>query len=142
MNLDKLTQVINYILQKYEYKLNYIKLIKLLYIADRESLRRFGFSVSGDTYRSTDCGPVLVRVYDFINEKKYCNYYERLQWDMSFKIVNYDLISINRNKNYCDKLSESDIKILDEIDKRYHNKNLEFLIKLIHRFPELTLCRY
>ena len=46
--------------------INYTKLLKLLYIADRESLRRHHTSISGDAYVSMNAGPVLSRAYNLI----------------------------------------------------------------------------
>ena len=49
MNLEKLIQVTGYILKKYkETTLNYTKLIKLMYLADRESIREMNVSITGD----------------------------------------------------------------------------------------------
>jgi hypothetical protein len=38
--------------KKYEHRLNYIKLIKLLYLADKESLKNSTHAITGDTYIS------------------------------------------------------------------------------------------
>ena len=48
MNIDKLIQIANYILKKYDFSLNYTKLIKELYLADRECIKRTGWSMTGD----------------------------------------------------------------------------------------------
>jgi hypothetical protein len=109
--------------------------MKLLYISDRESLKRWGFAISGDKYCSMPYGPVLSGLYDLINRKNYSNTDEKLQWDMYFKIKVYDLISKDKDMDY-DELSEAEIEILDEIDKKYHNKDWEYLVKVVHKFPE------
>ena len=64
MQIDKLIQTVSYLLKKYDYSLNYTKLIKELYLADRESIRRSGWSITGDSYRNLPYGPVLVNLYD------------------------------------------------------------------------------
>lgn len=46
--------------------LNYMALIKLLYKADREALRRWGLPITTDKYVSMDLGPVTSRIYDLI----------------------------------------------------------------------------
>ena len=46
----------------------YIKLIKLLYLADRESLIETGVPITGDRFVSMRYGPVLSRVLDLIRE--------------------------------------------------------------------------
>ena len=45
MNFKKLVQVVNYVLAKDDYRLNYTKLIKLLYISDRECLDKWDFAI-------------------------------------------------------------------------------------------------
>ena len=48
--------------------MSYMKLIKLLYLADREALASWGRTITTDTYVSMDRGPVLSHVLDRINE--------------------------------------------------------------------------
>jgi len=40
MNMRKVIQVVGHLLQKYSGRLNYTKLIKLLYLADRKALSK------------------------------------------------------------------------------------------------------
>ena len=47
--------------------MSYMKLIKLLYLADREALLRWGRPITFDAYVSMDRGPVLSSVLDLIN---------------------------------------------------------------------------
>lgn len=49
-------------------ELNYMLLIKLLYLLDREALLRWGRPVSFDTFYSMSLGPVLSTVHDLITE--------------------------------------------------------------------------
>ena len=48
-------------------KMPHLKLIKLLYLADRESYRRYGYGISGDAMVSMPHGPVLSQTLDHIN---------------------------------------------------------------------------
>ena len=47
-------------------KMSYRKLIKLLYLADREALLRWGRPVTTDRYVSIDHRPVVSNVYELI----------------------------------------------------------------------------
>lgn len=47
--------------------LEILKLMKLLYLAERESLRSFGEMITGDAFVSMPHGPVLSMTYDCIN---------------------------------------------------------------------------
>jgi uncharacterized phage-associated protein len=46
--------------------LPYIKLLKLMYMADRKSLVERGATITSDVYYSMDQGPVLSKTYDLI----------------------------------------------------------------------------
>ncbi|MCX6915882.1 MAG: Panacea domain-containing protein, partial [Verrucomicrobia bacterium] len=46
-----------------------MKLIKLLYLADRTALLRWGRPITTDTYVSMDRGPVLSRVLDLATDE-------------------------------------------------------------------------
>lgn len=46
--------------------LNYMALIKLLYKADREAIRRLGLPITTDRYSAMKLGPVTSRIYDRI----------------------------------------------------------------------------
>ncbi|WP_454845305.1 Panacea domain-containing protein [Ralstonia thomasii] len=48
-------------------KLPLIKLVKLMYLAERLSLQRYGEPITGDRLVSMPHGPVLSRTYDYIN---------------------------------------------------------------------------
>ena len=47
-------------------KMSHLKLLKLMYMVDREALRRLGRSVSFDNYSSMEHGPILSTTYDRI----------------------------------------------------------------------------
>ncbi len=49
--------------------MNYLGLLKMLYIADRVALERMEQPITGDHYVSMDYGPVLSGVYDLIKGK-------------------------------------------------------------------------
>jgi len=138
MNLNKAIQVVNYFLSKYTYKLNYTKLIKLLYIADKEALNRWDTPISKDSYCSMPQGPVLSGIYDLIMGK-HSNKFHQLHWDEYFMRNQYDLVSLRKDEVLIEELSEREIKLLDEIDSKYHGWSYSKLIKHTHDkklFPE------
>jgi len=49
--------------------MSYLKLIKLLYLLDREALLRGGRPVTTDRYVSMANGPVVSRIYELIREE-------------------------------------------------------------------------
>jgi uncharacterized phage-associated protein len=50
-------------------RLQYLALIKMLYMLDREALKRWGFPVTTDHYVSMKLGPVTSEIYDLVKVK-------------------------------------------------------------------------
>jgi uncharacterized phage-associated protein len=65
-NEAKATQAACRLLRLRGGRMSYLKLIKLLYIVDREALIRWGRTVTTDCHVSMDRGPVVSRIYDLI----------------------------------------------------------------------------
>ena len=58
-NEQRVAQMAAYLLGRARGHTKYLKLMKLLYLADRESMKRHGHPISGDRYVSMEHGPVL-----------------------------------------------------------------------------------
>ena len=69
-NEKKATQAAAYLLRLRGGRMSYMKLIKLLYLADRISLNRRGRPITTDRYVSMDRGPVLSRTLNLITEER------------------------------------------------------------------------
>ena len=63
----KAAQAAAFMLYKANGKLEVLKLMKLMYLAERESFARFGEGLTGDALVSMPYGPVLSMTLDFIN---------------------------------------------------------------------------
>lgn len=62
----KATQAAALFLKLADRSLNYMALIKLLYRADREAIRRWGLPITTDEYASLKFGPITSKIYDRI----------------------------------------------------------------------------
>lgn len=62
-----IAQMAAYFVAKERGQMSILKLIKLLYLAERESLDVFGQPISFDRMVSMDNGPVLSRTLDHVN---------------------------------------------------------------------------
>lgn len=62
----KVTQAAAQFLKLHGGPMQHLRLIKLLYLADRESIRRWSFPISFDRYFSLPYGPVLSKTLDLI----------------------------------------------------------------------------
>lgn len=117
-------------------KINVLKLMKLLYLADRESMALYGAPISFDQFVSMDHGPVLTRVLNLING----TYHERVladweQW-MSQR-AHYD-VACNRefDREDLDCLSKADLDVLDDIWNRFGHMNQWELVEYTHDLAE------
>lgn len=139
MNVMKLIQTVNYVLSKFDGKLNYTKLIKLLYLADREAILQTDFSITGDTYASMPLGPVLENTYDFIRGISQSTRNQSL-WNTFFLKDSFILKSL---QNYVpiSKLSKFETDILDTIVEKYRLYSYEDMVAVVHNkdiCPEWT----
>ena len=67
-NEAKATQTAALLLRLRGAPMSYMKLIKLMYLVDREALLRWGRPISTDSYVSMNKGPVLSKTYDLITD--------------------------------------------------------------------------
>jgi uncharacterized phage-associated protein len=125
-----------YLLRKHGNQLNYMKLIKLLYLADRQSLLEFGKPITGDRMVAMPKGPVLAGVLDLINWGKRRN--ESCVWfDLVSEPIGYDVkLAAEITLEDLDRLSEDECRILDEVFEEYGQIDKWSLVDLTHRLPE------
>jgi len=115
-----------YLLLQHDGKMNYMRLIKLLYVAERESLARFGRPILGDRYVSMKHGPVLSHVYDLIKEGE-----NEGPWAQHIQRVGTFGVCL-REKPSFDSLSPADLEILDQVTKLYQGFDQFHLRDMTH----------
>jgi uncharacterized phage-associated protein len=131
MNIEKLVQATGYLLKKYDNRrLNYTKLIKELYLADRESINISNSSITGDTYVSMRHGPVLSHLYALIKGKSR-DAEAQAYWNSRFS-TDGDKLLANFDQYPEGKLSRADEAILDRIDGQFHQARYGDLIEYVH----------
>ena len=112
--------------------MHYIKLIKLMYLADREALLRWGVPITRDRYVSMDNGPVLSRVLNLITEDR-----PKPVWSqfISAPLGEYEVMLLREAPT--DSLSRAEEKLLDETFQKYGHRNRWDLIdNVMHKLPE------
>gem|GEM_PF-236814 len=128
-NEKKATQAAAYLLKLGGGTMNYMKLIKLLYLADRKALLIWRRPITTDQCVSMKCGPVLSQIYDFI--KKDGN----TVWEKAIsRLGQYD-VSLKHDPG-DDALSEADTTVLDEIFWEYGEICSSRLVDVTHELPE------
>ena len=127
----KTAQAAAYLLSLRDDRMSYMKLIKLLYIADRHALLETGYPLTGDAMYSMPHGPVLSRVLDFIHDgtsaiwRKY----------ISSPTADYEVSRVGELET--DRLSEYDIEVLERVDSQFGDLDQWQLEDYTHaNFPE------
>jgi len=131
-NERKTAQAAAYLLSLHKGTLNYMVLIKLLYLADRKSLIETGVPITGDKMVSMPHGPVLSLVLDLINMGKEDS---RDWFDYISEPEKYE-VSLQKESPDNDELSKFEIGVLDDIDKKFGHLNQWQLRDFTHTLPE------
>jgi uncharacterized phage-associated protein len=76
-NEEKATAAAAFLLKQRGGRMSYLKLIKLLYLVDRESLLRWGFSITTDRYVSMEHGPVVSNTYNLMLTGESCKFWPK-----------------------------------------------------------------
>lgn len=113
--------------------MSYLKLIKLLYLADRSSLLRWGRSITTDKFFSLDRGPVVSRIKDLASEGdapgKPQTWMEHISPPSNYEIE-------MRKDPGRDELSDVDLAIMNEVFKEHGRKSRWDLVEFTHTLPE------
>lgn len=131
-NFEKTVQVFAYLLKKTGpiRTDSYVRLLKLAYMADRESLNRRGFTITGDRVFAMKNGPVLTRTYDLIRERDT----RSREWSRFFTRTRFDLVLTEDPGT--GRLSRADMDLLDAVWDQHSDKDQWQLVEITHTFPE------
>lgn len=111
-------------------RMNDMRLLKLLYIADRESLKETGRPVTGGPVIAMERGPVLKEVYELILGQ----HREMSLWSRFYRKERYDLLELAEPD--VGQLSKYEIVKLQEVAKTYQDDDEWALVDITHKFPE------
>ncbi len=113
--------------------MEYMRLIKLLYMADRKALDLMGETITGDRYVSMNYGPVLSHVYDLINHGPPIDpanpWFDFISAPANYRVK---LIKDPGNGDLCEK----EEAIIRDTFRIYRAMNIWDLSELTHLFPE------
>ncbi|MBW8015056.1 MAG: DUF4065 domain-containing protein [Planctomycetes bacterium] len=88
---------------------NYMRILKLLYFADRESIKETGTPITGDRFVALKYGPTLSRLLNLVRQEAPGG----IEWDKFIQKVGYDIRLINDPGN--GKLCKYEIELLRKI---------------------------
>ena len=128
--LPKAIQALALLAKSYKsQQIYYLRAIKLLYIAERESLKEIGRPIIGDRVFAMKNGPVLSTVLNYIQGKRHSSI-----WSNTFRKDGHFLTLVSDPGD--DALSEYEIEKLKSIEKRFEDLTRWKICDLTHEFPE------
>jgi uncharacterized phage-associated protein len=136
----KAAQVAAYLLFRAGHPLTVLKLMKLMYLAERRSFEKFGEPMIGDLLVSMDHGPVLSRTYNHMNgnrpsAEKGWEYWiaDRAGHDLALRNPK----ALRDPEKDLLQLSDADLGILEEVWKKFGRMDQWKLRDYTHRYcPE------
>ena len=130
-NIQKTIQAIAALLHFHESReMSYLRMLKLLYLADRESLKETGRPITGDRVVAMEHGPVLSSVYDLIKGE----HTGWAEWSEYLGKKGYRIELICDPGNGA--LSKYEIAKLRELTGRYAEQNEWDLVEIVHELEE------
>ena len=107
-----------------------MRLIKLLYIADRELLAESGRTLTGDRAVAMKNGPVLSRVYDLIKGIAV----PPEDWGRYLRSEGYKVVLVEDPGR--GELTKRELEKLHDLSERYRSVSTPALSAHTHKFPE------
>lgn len=130
-NLLKAAQAVAVILQEERlHRMNYMKLLKLIAICEREFIRESGKMIVGDLMVAMERGPLPSRIYSLIRGEDPCS----PDWSQFFERDRYEL-SMLKNPG-IGSLSRREVEKLQEVTRRHASDDEWTMVTLTHEFPE------
>jgi len=131
-DFQKTLQAAALLLRAHHNRMEYIRLLKLLYIADRELLAKIGRTLTGDQAIAMKRGPVLTTVYDLIKGKG--SVATNAEWATAIRTEGYEVtLSGDVGTN---RLTKAEAIVLEDVCLRYRDTDSEGPSDLTHEFRE------
>ncbi len=115
--------------------MSYVKLVKLLYLTDREALIRWGRPITTDRHISLDNGPVVGRVHDLIRDEPPPNCFRFWRRFIS-EPKDYEVRLLDNPGN--GELSSSEQALIDEIFAQHGSQSRWAVVDFSRSLPEWT----
>ena len=119
------------LLQEAGGRMEYLRLIKLLYLADRESWRQFNRPITGDEYVAMKYGPVLRQTFDLVKTEP-----EEGPWARTIEREGPFHLRLKAEPD-LGPLSDAEIEILKGAHRLYSQVSQWKLNELTHPFPRV-----
>jgi hypothetical protein len=121
----KATQAVARLIEKSGGPSDYLRISKLVYLSDRESILKRGIPIVGGEYFSMRMGPVISQIMDFVHSRNAPG------WKSTISIRHGNEIRLERIPD-SDALSKSEMDILDSTVRQHLNKTTDELVHWCH----------
>jgi len=126
----KATEAAALLIEREGGRINYLKLLKLLYLAERRSIEQRNRPICGDVYVSMKRGPVLSKVYNLI--KGETDWIVPRHWSSFIRLSDRYYLELVKTPR-CEALSDADVRILGEVFDAHGHLDEWQLVSLLHR---------
>lgn len=134
-NETKATQAAARLLDLRGGAMSFVKLVKLLYLADREALIRWGCTITTDRHLSLDNGPVVSRIYDLVQDEPPPNCF-RIWRRFISEPRNYEVHLLGDPG--VGELSRSEQELIDEVFAQHGRQDRWAIVAFSRSLPEWT----
>lgn len=125
----KAAQVAAVFCQKAGGSINVLKLVKLIYLADRESMSKSGAPITNDRFVAMKHGPVVSETYNYIKGEAEAEAWSDLISDRANHMVG---LTRELTKQDVGELSRFELKVLDAIWEQFGAKSQWELVDWTH----------
>jgi uncharacterized phage-associated protein len=136
IEIHTIIEAIYYVLSKIGQS-DKLKIVKLIYLADKYHLIKYGRTITNDDYYVMQYGPVGTTVKDFLSSDTYFSSSAEKEFESRLieKVAEYEYKC--RPIRYKIKwLSQSDLEVLDFVIEKFGAKTSLQLFRYSHRYPE------
>lgn len=131
----KVAQTAAFLLEKRGGAMSHLKLMKLLYLADREAMNRYGVSISGDHIVAMSHGPVLSMTLDYMDggiESSPGGWEEWISDKENHEVSLRKPIA----RGALDELSDAEIEVLEAVWNQFGKMDRWQIRNYTHTLPE------
>jgi len=133
---ERTTQAAAYLLNLRGGRMSYMKLIKLMYFADRKALLELGRPITFDQWVSMPHGPVLSRTYDLIAAEPDPDDPSYWRQFITTDLANYE-VELSQDAPH-DQLSAAEEEILKSVFDQWGSRSRWDVRDASHELPEYT----
>jgi len=134
-NHKKATQCLNCFASKAGRSIDKLKVLKLVYLADRYHLRKHGRLITNDIYFAMPLGPVASSTKDIAERSEFLDDAE-VQYADEYLRIGLPHKIVSKKPMDLEVFSDSDVEALNFAWNKFGHLSPRDLVKLTHEYPE------